>query len=127
MHTVLCKKAGIFMLMISFVFSTFPAASYAGLVGTDEMLTAENRDRQIAEIRNVLARDDVRTQMLELGVNPASVKERVNALTDAELARLSTGMQELPAGSGAIEVIGILFIVLLILELVGVTNIFNKI
>ena len=41
MHTVLWKKTGIFMLMISFIFSTFPATSLAGLVGTDEMLTAD--------------------------------------------------------------------------------------
>ena len=127
MHTVLWKKTGIFMLMISFIFSTFPAASLAGLVGTDEMLSADSRNHQISEIRTLLARDDVKTQMLELGVDPADVKERVNALTDAELARLSTGMQDLPAGGDALEVIGILFLVLLILELVGVTNIFNKI
>ena len=66
-------------------------------------------------------------QMLELGVNPEQVDERINALTDAELARLSTGIQDLPAGSGVIEVLGVVFLVFLILELVGVTNVFNKI
>jgi hypothetical protein len=127
MQTILLKKAGIFMLMISFISTTFPIASYAGLVGTDELFSADTRDRRITEIRNELARDDVRTQMLELGVNPEQVDERINALTDAELARLSTGIQDLPAGSGVIEVLGVVFLVLLILELVGVTNVFNKI
>jgi hypothetical protein len=127
MQSILFKKAGIFMLMISFIFTTFPAATYAGLVGTDELLSADNRDRQITEVRNALARNDVRTQMLELGVNPEQVEERINTLTDAELARLSTGIQDLPAGSGVIEVIGVVFLVLLILELLGVTNVFTKI
>jgi hypothetical protein len=127
MQTVLWKKTGIFMLMISFIFSSFPAASYAGLVGTDELLSADTRSRQITEIRSVLARDDVRTQMQDLGVSPADVEERLNALTDAELARLSAGIQELPAGGSVIAVIGVVFIVLLILELVGATNIFTKI
>ncbi|MGB5261952.1 MAG: PA2779 family protein [Gammaproteobacteria bacterium] len=127
MQTVLWKKAGIFMLVINFIFTTFPAASYAGLVGTDEMLSADTRNRQMSEIQNVLARDDVRTQMLELGVNPAHVEERLSALTDAELAELSTGMQALPAGGDVVAVIGIVFIVLLILELLGVTNVFTKI
>jgi hypothetical protein len=127
MQTVLWKKAGIFMLVISFTFTTFPAASYAGLVGTDEIISADSRSRQLAEIRNVLARDEVRNQMLELGVNPGYVEERLNALTDAELAKLSSGMQELPAGGDAVAVIGIVFIVLLILELLGVTNVFTKI
>ncbi|MGB5329681.1 MAG: PA2779 family protein [Gammaproteobacteria bacterium] len=127
MQTVAWKKAGIFMLVINFIFTTFPAASYAGLVGTDEIVSADTRNRQITEIRNVLARDEVRTQMLDLGVNPAHVEERLNALTDAELSQLSTGIKELPAGGDAVAVIGIVFIVLLILELLGVTNVFTKI
>ncbi len=127
MQTVAWKKAGIFMLVINFIFTTFPAASYAGLVDTDEIVSADTRNRQITEIRNVLARDEVRTQMLDLGVNPAHVEERLNALTDAELAQLSTGIKELPAGGDAVAVIGIVFIVLLILELLGVTNVFTKI
>jgi hypothetical protein len=36
-------------------------------------------------------------------------------------------MQDLPAGGSALAVIGVVFLVLLILELVGVTNIFTKI
>jgi len=128
MQTVLFKKAGIFMLVISFMFTTFPAASYAGLVGTDEILSADTRSQQMTEIRNVLARNDVRAQMLDLGVNPAHVDERLSVLTDAELAQLSKGIQELPAGGDSFfVVVGILFVVLLILELVGVTNVFNKI
>jgi len=127
MQTVLWKKAGVFMLVINFIFTTFPAASYAGMVGTDEILSAETRSQQMTEIRKVLARDDVRTQMLDLGVNPASVEDRLNALTDAELAQLSTGIRGLPAGGDVVALIGVVFIVLLILELLGVTNVFTKI
>ena len=127
MQTFLFKKAGIFMLMISFISTTFPTTSYAGMVGTDELFSADTRDQQITEIRNALAQDEVRKQMLELGVNPEYIEERINALTDAELAQLSTGIKDLPAGSGVLEVIGVVFLVLLILELVGVTNVFSKI
>jgi hypothetical protein len=126
MQTVLWKKACVFMLMINFIFTTYPATTYAGLVGTDRILSADTRNRQMTEIRNVLARDEVKTQMLDLGVNPADVEERLDSLTDAELARLSAGMKELPAGGSVIWVIGVVFIVLLILELVGVTNVFTK-
>lgn len=127
MQTILWKKTGIFMLVINFIFTTFPATSYAGLVGSDEILSADTRNRQITEIRHVLARDDVRAQMLDLGVDTADVEKRLNALTDAELARLSSGIQDLPAGGSVVAVIGILFIVLLILELLGVTNVFTRI
>ena len=96
-------------------------------MGTDEIISTDTRSQQITEIRNVLARDEVKAQMLELGVNPGQVEERINALTDAVLAKLSTGIRDLPAGGDAIAVIGIVFLVLLILELLGVTNVFTKI
>jgi hypothetical protein len=40
---------------------------------------------------------------------------------------LRAQIDSLPAGGDAIAVIGVVFLVLLILELVGVTNIFTKI
>jgi hypothetical protein len=61
-----------------------------------------------------------------LGVDPAQVESRVAALTDAELSRLAGQMSEMPAGGDALAVIGIVFIVLLILELTGVIDIFKK-
>jgi len=127
MHSVLWKKAGIFMLVINFIFTTYPAASYAGMVGTDELLAPASRSEQMSEIRSVLAREDVRTQMLELGVSPTDVDVRLDSLTDSELAQLSAGIDELPAGGSIIWVIGVVFIVLLILDLVGVTNVFTKV
>ena len=125
MQNVLCKKAGIFMLIVNFVFTTFPAVAHAGLVGTDEFLSTGSRSQHTGEVRDVLARDEVRAQMQALGVDPAGVAARIDALSDAELARLSREIQQLPNGAGVIEVVGVVFIVLLILELVGVTNIFN--
>ena len=44
-----------------------------------------------------------------------------------EISQLQNHLNDLPAGGGAIEVIGIVFIVILILELVGVIDIFKKI
>lgn len=119
------KKAGILMLIMNFLFATFPAASYAGLVGTQEMLASETRSLHMAEIQSTLNREDVRAQMLDMGVSPQQVEQRLNALTDAELAQLSAQMNQLPAGSGVIEVVGIVFVVLLILELLDVTDVFT--
>ena len=48
-------------------------------------------------------------------------------LTPMEQQLLQQKIADLPAGAGVVEVIGIVFIVLLILELLGVTDIFKKI
>ena len=62
-----------------------------------------------------------------MGVSPELAKARVAALTPMEQQLLQQKITDLPAGAGVVEVIGIVFIVLLILELLGVTDIFKKI
>ena len=39
--------------------------------------------------------------------------------------QLAQQIEELPAGAGLIEVVGIVFVVLIVLELVGVTDVFK--
>ena len=57
---------------------------------------------------------------------PPSVEGRLDALSDAEVATLAGQIGEAPAGGDALAVIGIVFVVLIILELVGVIDIFKK-
>ena len=64
--------------------------------------------------------------MAALGVDPADIDARVARLTDTELRTLADRMGEMPAGGDALAVIGIVFVVLVILELVGVIDIFKK-
>ena len=65
--------------------------------------------------------------MVALGVDPLDAQARVAALTDSELQTLDRQIGELPAGGDVLAVIGVVFIVLLILELVGVINIFKTV
>jgi hypothetical protein len=50
----------------------------------------------------------------------------VAALTDEELRKLARQVGDAPAGGSALAVIGVVFLVLLILEAVGVIDIFKK-
>jgi hypothetical protein len=102
------------------------STAYAGVIGTEHYLGALEREQALDRIDAVLAREEVRERLEQLGVDPAQAFERVAALSDAELAALEQNLEQLPAG-GILGVIGVVFVVLLILELVGVTNIFNKI
>jgi hypothetical protein len=102
-------------------------AAYAGVISTQEYIAAIDRDATIARIDTVLAREEVRSSLEHYGVDPAAANERIAALTDQELAQLATDLENLPAGGNVLAVIGIVAIVLLILELVGVIDIFNKI
>jgi hypothetical protein len=70
--------------------------------------------------------EQVRAQLEQLGVAPEMAQQRVRAMTDAELAVLDERLAEMPYGGDLLAVIGVVFIVLLILELVGVIDIFKR-
>lgn len=99
----------------------------AGVIGTQQAMSAELRSAKETQVRSSLARDDVRQAMQQLGVDPVDAEARIASLSDAELLQLEGQLDRLPAGGDALAVIGVVFLVLLILELVGVTNVFNRI
>jgi hypothetical protein len=103
-----------------------PLVAQAGLIGTLQAVEAGTRAQDLAAVNAALARDQVREQFVALGVDPANVESRVAALTDSELRMLAGKVAEAPAGADALAVIGIVFLVLLILEAVGVIDIFKK-
>jgi hypothetical protein len=103
-----------------------PLVAQAGLIGTLQAVEAGTRAEDLATVNAALARDQVREQFVALGVEPAEVESRLAALTDPELRMLAGQVAEAPAGADALAVIGIVFLVLLILEAVGVIDIFKK-
>ena len=103
-----------------------PQAVVAAPVGTGTLLQKESAEAQVLRVQDALAREDVRRAMVALGVDPGAARERVASLTPAELAVLETELEELPAGGDFLAVVGVVFVVLIILELTGVINIFTK-
>jgi hypothetical protein len=98
-----------------------PLPVSAEIVTTDQVYTSTERDR----VRQFLDRADVQAQMQTLGVDPSVARARVAALTDEEAATLAGRIDQLPAGSS--DILGVLlvvFIVLLITDIPGLTKIF---
>ena len=98
----------------------------AELVGTLQAVESSTRSQDLTTVSSALARQEVRQQLAALGVDAADIESRVARLTDSELRTLAERMGEMPAGGDALAVIGIVFVVLVILELVGVIDIFKK-
>jgi hypothetical protein len=97
----------------------------AGVITTYDAATQELREGRVAALENFLARADVAAELGRFGVSADDVLSRVAHLTDGEIAELHGTIEQQVAGGDAIAVIGVVFLVLLILELVGVTDIFK--
>lgn len=120
------KRSVIYVLCFAVLNLGSPMMANAAMIGTLQAVESGSRAQDLATVNASLAREDVRQQFVALGVDPGQVESRIAALTDAELARLAGKMADMPAGGDALAVIGIVFIVLLILELTGVIDIFKK-
>jgi hypothetical protein len=120
------RKGLVYALCLAVLNLGSPLMAHAELVGTMQAVEASTRAQDLAAVNSALAREQVRDQMAALGVDPADVEARVARLTDSELRTLAERMDQLPAGGDALAIIGIVFVVLIILELVGVIDIFKK-
>ncbi len=113
------------MLSLAVVNLGFVGSAQAGIVGTSALVTT-SRDANLASIRAQLNRVDVKQKLESMGVDTAVVDARVANLSDIELQNMAQEMEKAPAGSGALVIIGVVFLVLIILELVGVIDIFKR-
>lgn len=120
------QRACALVMSVSLLSVGTPIVSLAGIVDTATFVEAGQRDADLATLSAGLNRADVRGRLEALGVNPAAVETRLAALTDGELRQLAERMEQMPAGGDALAVIGVVFVVLLILELVGVIDIFKR-
>lgn len=101
-----------------------PVSANAGIIATGEYLALQDREIRIERINHALMQGRVREQLTSLGVDPDHAQQRVAALSDADLMALDGRLQELPAGGGVLELVVAAFLVILILDLAGVTDIF---
>lgn len=126
MLTDITKRLITLFVSCSLLFASIASGVNAAMIATEDAVNTEHRAEYISEINGWLTREQVQDQLIDLGVDPDSATVRVASMTDQEFRTLHEKIENLPAGAGALEVVGIVFLVLLILELVGVTHIFSK-
>ena len=122
----LCMPLAALMLLVSAPLFTVQAA----LVTSDQVIAdpaaVALADRE--KVANFLRQDAVRDQLVSMGVDPSEVEARLSTLSPAELAQLSDRIDSMPAGQSAVgAVVGailIIFLVLLVTDLLGLTDVF---
>ena len=96
----------------------------AAMVGNGQIVAELQAQLDRAEVLQILDRTEAQKQLMALGVSPDMVKQRVAQMTDQEVAQLNRHLAELPAGGDVLGVLLILFIVFIITDMLGATNIF---
>jgi len=112
------------LLAVSILFVSVQPAANAAIVSTSELVATEQSKIGKEYLLNSLEREEVRTALTSQGVDLGMAKQRIASMTDEEVRALNQKMDEMPAGSGVVEALLIVFLVLLITDLVGLTDVF---
>ena len=103
-------------------------AAQAALVGTDSVVSPSQAEADRTRVASFMARDDIRTELRRMGVDPAEAEQRVAVMSDVEIGQIATRIDEAPAGQDALgTLVGaalLVFIILLITDLAGLTDVF---
>jgi len=118
------------LVIVAFSFlSLVVAPAQAAMVGTADILKAQSDDLARQKVKLFMERQDVVQQIQAWGVNPDEAQARVDTMTDAEISLLAAKIDQLPAGGDALgfilAVAVIIFVVLIITDLTGVTDVFT--
>lgn len=73
----------------------------AGMIGTDQLVTAGGAQSDRAAVLGMLERSDVASQLQALGLDPKVAADRVAAMTDQEVRSLAGQLDALPAGAAS--------------------------
>lgn len=108
--------------------SIWIGVAQAEMISTEQVIQNADSSDDRAKIEAFLAREDVQKELIQLGVDPQEAADRVTSLTDQEVRQIAGHLEELPAGEGAVgAVVGaavLIFLVLLITDLLGLTDVF---
>jgi hypothetical protein len=112
-------------LLICFApFAMFAPASQAAMIETDQIISSTQAQSERAHLIESLSRADLADQLRSAGVDPVQLQDRIDNLTDEEVAMLNEQLDELPAGGGILGLAVFVFVVLLITDIMGYTDIF---
>jgi len=124
-HSIKSGLSGVLGAVL--VLSLCASPADARVISTSEALALGEGNAAQATVDAYFAREEVAAQLEALGVDPELAQLRAGSLSTNELAAIAGRIEEAPAGGDVISVLGVTFLVLLILELVGLIDIFKSV
>ncbi|WP_044412549.1 DUF6627 family protein [Thiomicrospira microaerophila] len=117
------KKFTSWVMLVMFMgMTTLPVQ--AAMVSTGQVVELQQSALDREQLSMMLERADVQAQLVAMGVSAEDVQLRVAAMTDLEVAQLNERMADLPAGGGVIGLLTLIFVVFVITDVIGATDIF---
>lgn len=114
-------------LVMLFTQGLFVPAAQAAMVTTQGMVEGQHRAQLENKVMRLLDRDAARQVLADNGVRRDQVKQRLSRLSDKELNQIAHKADAMPAGQGVLGIVLAVILILVLLDLLGATNVFPAI
>ena len=111
-------------LIVSIALTSVSFSHVQAAMVTNDVILNQAHNSAKTELLQTINRADVKQRFISMGVKPEAVEDRIQLMTADEVAQLNKQIDELPAGGDVLGVILVVFIVFVITDVIGATDIF---
>jgi hypothetical protein len=119
---------GLFMATIMLLIAIPYQPLLAAMVPTEATIYQFKAQDARDHLKTLISRNDIKNALISQGIDPDEAKARVDSLSDSEVIEVADKIEQLPAGGGVFgAIIGaalIVFLVLLLTDILGYTDVF---
>ena len=112
------------LVLSMFAFTCLVPAAHASMISTATVLRDGHAEGARLRLEALLKRRDVVAYLTAHGVAAAAARMRVASLSDRQVLSIADRMNALPAGGDVLGLLVLVFLVLLLTDILGFTDIF---
>jgi len=125
----MAKPVSLFLAILMITIFTPCQTVLAKMILTEAVMESNRADEARVYVNRVLVREDLKAALMSQGIDMKEAKARIDSLSDTEIVLLADKIEQLPAGGDPLgTIIGamvFIFIVLLITDILGLTDVFT--
>jgi predicted PurR-regulated permease PerM len=122
MMNLLRRSTAIFLSILLALMPLLPAQ--AAMIGNEQIVSQSQSQQTRDGLQQLFEQETARQQLQAWGANPDQIKSRIDSLTDAELAQFNQQVNDLQAGGDVLGILLVIFLVFIITDVIGATDIF---
>jgi hypothetical protein len=112
-------------ILLSILLALMPLLpAQAAMIGNEQVVSQSQSQLTRDSLQQLVEQEAARQQLQAWGVSPDQIKSRIDSLTDTELARINQQANDLNAGGNILGILLVIFIVFVITDVIGATDIF---
>lgn len=120
-----CHWLSNFMICLTLILSIQSAFVQAELVSTSALIELNGASYSKEQLQTALQSDELKAQLVTMGVDTDQLNDRVASLTPSEISQLNTQLSEQPAGSSVVGILFAIFVLFVITDAICATDLFT--